>query len=312
MDSNPVLWLLSRERWQAASVWVLTILALLTFVAAGLQGHGAGWFAWSAGAGLFTLLFYLGLASQAGRFFVEGRRNGFLELLLGTPCRAELVVRGQLRALLRMFGLPLSLFLVAQLLGSILAQQATANLVAAPPTRPPPVAVAATPTGGSTNSAVVARTNTVAPARPVRISSPYGQSNLAVTVVQSAASVLATVVSLVALAWFGMWMGLTSKSVNLATLKTILYVQVIPWFIISFLSALLVPLFLVRHLSGGSAQFAGWVPLIMGGASLLLSLCKDLVFLFWARGRLRSRFRERVTSIYGSTQTASSKSVRSQ
>jgi len=51
------------------------------------------------------------------------------------------------------------------------------------------------------------------------------------------ATLLTVGANLVALAWFGMWMGLNSKNTNLATLKTILFVEVIPWFVVVFTSA---------------------------------------------------------------------------
>jgi hypothetical protein len=53
-------------------------------------------------------------------------------------------------------------------------------------------------------------------------------------IVVAAAAGLTTVANRMALCWFGMWMGMTSRSANLATLKTILFVQVIPSFVIAF------------------------------------------------------------------------------
>ena len=49
--------------------------------------------------------------------------------------------------------------------------------------------------------------------------------------ITSAASTLSTLASLAALAWFGMWMGMTSRNASLVTLKTILFVKVIPFLV---------------------------------------------------------------------------------
>ena len=62
--------------------------------------------------------------------------------------------------------------------------------------------------------------------------SPAWQTVMAVATAVAAA--LSTAANLLALCWFGMWMGLTSRTANMATLKTILFVQVIPWFVMTF------------------------------------------------------------------------------
>ena len=43
------------------------------------------WIMWGFVGGALTLMFYLGTASQAGRFFVEARRSGLIELMLAAP-----------------------------------------------------------------------------------------------------------------------------------------------------------------------------------------------------------------------------------
>ena len=96
-----------------------------------------------------------------------------------------------------------------------------------------------------------------------------------------------------------MWMGLTSRNSSLATLKTILFVQIIPWFVISIGSMVLVPLMLLpRLLVGGGGppnRFFEWYPLLITAVATLLGLGKNAGFLLWARGRLFSRFRQRAS-----------------
>jgi hypothetical protein len=87
-------------------------------------------------------------------------------------------------------------------------------------------------------------------------------------------------------------MGLTSKSTNMAAFKTILFVQVIPWFAISFASMILTQLVLLpKILSGnslGASQIMLWFPVLTSAVSTFLSLIKDVFFVTWARSRLFS------------------------
>jgi len=65
--------------------------------------------------------------AASGRFFVEARRSGLLELLLGTPLTERQVVHGQLRALLRLFGWPLAVCLGLYLVGAGFAQRSAVS-----------------------------------------------------------------------------------------------------------------------------------------------------------------------------------------
>ena len=323
---DPALWLACRERWQAASVWVVAILLAGGFVAlfAGAGPPIAGPF-WGFIAGLVTLLLYLGIAAQAGRFFVEARRSRFFELLLATPLSDRQIVQGQWRALLRMFGIPVLVCLAAQFLGTVLAQQmiwsqvasATAGAAATPPTGAtsvvafqttvtPSATLAPTPPAAATPTNLPATPPTsavvVKQAGPVTITTTFSvlgitQPGLLVAFFISLGTTLAVVANLAALSWFGMWMGLNSKSTNLAMLKTILFVQVIPWFVISFVSAFLVGLLMISAFARGGPPSAPrsmlWLPLLTSFVGTVLALAKDAGFIVWARRKLFSKFRER-------------------
>jgi hypothetical protein len=101
--------------------------------------------------------------------------------------------------------------------------------------------------------------------------------------------------NLIALGWFGMWMGMNSKSTSLATLKTIALVQVAPWFAVSFLSALVGPMLLLPSLMKGNSPNIStwfiWFPLITSAVAALLYLVKNLAFIFWARRKIYTDFR---------------------
>src|SRR4030095_12413889 len=100
--------------------------------------------------------------------------------------------------------------------------------------------------------------------------------NELMTLATSVAATLMVAANLVALSWFGMWMGLNSKSTNLAALKTILFVQVIPWFALTFVSMMTIPLLLLPGLMKGVAaspsQFLSWYPLLASAGTTALTV----------------------------------------
>jgi hypothetical protein len=223
-------------------------------------------------ASLLTLLLYLGLASHAGRFFVETRRSGLIELVLATPLTTNQIVRGQWHALLRLFGLPLAVCLVTQWIGTTMAQyMAWEQLATSLP--------AASGAAGTANPG-------------------FESPGYLLAMAAGATGTLIAAANLVAIGWFGMWMGLTSKNTNLATLKTILYVQVIPWFVINFSAGMIIPLVLLPTLMSGTAvppaRFMVWLPLLSIGLAAVLGLAKDIFFVTWSRRKLHREFRERV------------------
>jgi hypothetical protein len=293
MGANPVLWLACRERWQAATLWLVTLVMVGGIATVLVGGDTVWWVAWNYFGGAFTLMLYLGMASQSGRFFVDAQRSGLIELLLATPLTERRIVQGQWRALVRMFGLPLALCLAMQFLGSLMAQRAWSGIA---------TSVAMAPTAATTTTNAIVATNMIvvsAGGATVSAAGNWSAPSPLVTVVTSAAGTLAVAANLVALIWFGMWMGLNSKNTSLATLKTILFVQIIPWFVISFVSsAILLPLILWPTLNQSlppSSQLMAWYPLVTAGVATALYLIKDLAFSLWARRKLHSEFRERAS-----------------
>jgi hypothetical protein len=316
LDRNPVRWVVSRERWQSTGLWGIALLA------AGAFGLMAGclppmaWMFWHYVSWLLLLAVFLLTASQASRFFVEGQRNGLLELLLVTPVTSKEIVQGQWGGWWRMAALPALVLLALQGAGICLAQQATTRMTASTVGLP--------------------------------------ASRLVFDVVHGAVGALSVGADLLALSWFGMWMGLTSKKASLATFKTILFVQVIPWLVITFASTfiailVLVPIFMNSGAFSGATTVTtnsatatrvnvqsvtvtsfvwsssrtftnstvstttttnlttpsvppaavmasmGWLtilPLVMAGVAAVLTVAKDIGFLVWARRKLYSSFRE--------------------
>lgn len=262
MDRNPMLWLACRERWQSVLVWIFVGLMLALFVRFITWGlPSEAWLVWGYVGGALTFLFYLGVASQAGRCFVEARRSGLLEVLLATPLPAREIALGQWRALSRMFRLPIALFLGMALLAATLSQEAFRSMM-----------------GGISGQL------------------PHLALALATAIMET----LITAANLVALAWFGMWMGMTSKNANLATLKTVVFVQIVPGFVIGFASSLVLAAlmfgFMIPSVTSGNTpnplRFMNWYPFVNEAVVFVLSLAKDIGFVVWARRKLFSDFRE--------------------
>ncbi len=293
IDLNPALWLACRERWQTTALWIVTITLLVGFSAALAEGETSAWIVWNYVGGLFTLFLYLGVASQAARFFVDARKSGLLELLLATPLTAPQIVRGQWQGLLRMFGLPLALCLAVQFYAGYVGQR---QMWRAMTGTPPPASVSTT---NSTSSVVVVTNSSVAISvngTTVASSSSDDRPSELLTAAVAVGGMLVVLGNLVALVWFGMWMGMTSRTSNLATLKTILFVQVIPWFGVTFLSAMILPALMFLGIFGANRSAAPqaviYYPLIVSGLATLLGLIKDFVFFNWARKKLSVGFRE--------------------
>ena len=302
LERWPITWLNCREGWQAWALWSVTLLAAggfgwLLFKAKQREA----WIFFSYLGGLLVLLLYLWAASQACRFLAEARRSGVLELLLATPVNEQQLIQGQWLALLRMFGLPLLLLVGLHMGAAALSQLSflsigaranaatttvTTNAVGGSVT----TTVAVSPSGVSVNNG----TNTVSPASGLWPVSRVREVTLAA--VAAGASGLCMVGNLVALCWFGMWMGLSSRSANLATLKTVLFVQIIPYLVVAFLTSVIVGVMMSRmfFLSGTAAPgtWFQWWPLLSTLFSTLLALGKDVGFSVWSRNKLLLCLRE--------------------
>ena len=316
IGQQPVAWLVCRERWQSVGLWTLAILIAGGFGAALTWNTEKGvWIVWNHSiVGLFILFLYLWAASQACRFPLEARRSGLLELLLATPLNERQIVAGQWRALVRMFGWPVLLLLGVQLSAATLSQLTIQRLTTQAATMTS--SVVTNQSGGWTSHTAVVTTTISPPGKagtnaapaPRRLPIPRGSTAMQVGagIATAIATALGTAANLLALCWFGMWMGMTSRSANLATLKTILFVQIIPWFVITFGVGLVMMMvmsgILFRGMSrGGSpplASFAWW-PLLSAVLGAAVVVAKDIGFIIWSRKKLHSSFRAQAARSLG-------------
>jgi len=261
LEKNPLTWLASRERWQALLLWSLAIVLVAWFIAVTLIDNPIfNWASWWAVNSLVIVLLYLWTASQASQVFAELRRSGWIELILSTPLDFRKVAPESWRGLLRPFGLPLAVVLVVQFLVQIfnIHPMAGAFRGGADELLPQWVVLGITATCG----------------------------------------LIASMANFIAIIWFGLWMGLVSRNSLLATLKTIAFVQVLPWLAISFASAMVFPILIAfsgGFASGGGTAWLQLYPLVSVGAATVLAVIKDWIFWSLARQRLVKNFRATAT-----------------
>lgn len=260
LELDPMVWLACREQWQLRWVW-LGVLFTLGFLVA-IWVLDSSWLTtvWNALSFFLSLLLYLGAATQSSRFFVEARRSGLVELLLATPLDSKQIARGQWRGILRQFALPLCLVVLCQAAGTVLFQHRFARGAGA----------------------------------PAGLSALQWELGIGTAI----CTTVGTLASVAALTWYGMWAGMTCKSSNVAALKSLCFVQVIPWFVIAFASMFLG--FAIQAALGSmrSGPSTAWILSFMdlyAVISAVLSIAKDLLFIHWSRRRLYHGFRQQAS-----------------
>ena len=307
LSVNPVLWLMLRDRWQAWMVWIWALLCV-DVVLLLLLSEWTALYAWSMGSGLLTLVFYL-LASQSGRFLVDARQGGLLELLLSTPVTPLQIIQGQWRAWVRRFGPPIVMVVILQGILSWLAHwqmldSMKTTFAAIPP--PPAVVTTTGPASSVTTTSrfgrslvVTSSTSVNSRGLSIRLPSPRDLEDaepVMIVVITSVvvAGVVTTLCNLCAVFWFGLWTGLNGKRAATCSLRALLFVQVIPWLAFTFFSSILMPVFLMSGgMSGSPGMFFIWYFGISAGVFAILSLIKDGFFIMISRRKLYRDLRVR-------------------
>jgi ABC-type transport system involved in multi-copper enzyme maturation permease subunit len=90
-----------------------------------------------------------------------------------------------------------------------------------------------------------------------------------------------------AVAWFGSWMGLTSRTTAVAVVKTIVLVKVAPWLVLTFMHFVL-----MISLARGGPEGMEVAPLVTG----VLGLGLDILFVIISRAKVLANFREYVAT----------------
>ena len=291
LDRNPILWLCCRERWQSLGMWGMSLIlagGLVSLVMGKIHNRDYSmWIgAWGAFSWLLAALVYLWMASQAGRFYLKARRSGLLEALLATPVSVKQVVQGPWRALVRMFGPPVALLLVVQLVGGSLAYQTAWGPIA----------------------------------------HPWSDLAALATSAASTLSTLASLAALAWFGlWMGMTSRnvslVTLKTIVLVKVVPFLVISFVTMFAIAFLPLLPQTMRLgaasgslvtttITNVSGTNTTFAYkaapmttnplYITLLMTCLPAVLNVGVDLGFIALARSRLHSTFRQQAVGIFGS------------
>lgn len=259
MDGNPTTWLVCRERSQAFFAWGAALFVAFWFMLATRFDNSPTFrvLGWWM-VNTFTILaLYLWVASQASQFFADARRGGLVELMLGTPLDFRKVAPGVWRGLMRMFGVPVLIVVAVGFISQVLKFDGVGWMTA--------------------------------------LSKDGMISEWVILVGTAACGLLCALANFVALAWFGMWMGLTSRNGLMGTLKTIVLVQIVPWMVIWFAGMMLFP---IMGLIIGRAQtswvgsnWMQWYPIASTLLMTVLTVLKDVAFYLAARQKMVDQFR---------------------
>jgi hypothetical protein len=258
LDRNPIAWLASRDLWLRRVVgWVIVLGFALSMVMPILIARvvgAAGFSEWAVViqivSGVLSLALALWVVVQASRFFVEGVQTRALERILVTPVSVEAILQGHWAGLRRAFLFPAVILLVMKGCAGALQIYEFWQM---------------------------SRNQTAGANLPFDF--------FTYQMVSVGFGLVLFVTSLLALAWFGMWMGLTSRKVPVAVIKTVVFVKILPWFVFAFGQGLLM-------MTIALAQWPSWIPAVLLG---VLAGGLDVFFILFARAQLRVRMREVVT-----------------
>jgi ABC-type transport system involved in multi-copper enzyme maturation permease subunit len=311
LEVGPVHWLAMRDHWLPRMVSALTLLILLTgggTLVAGILEYRSG--ATSSSVSLFAVMaagmqtvFGLGLtlwiAARASQIFVDSVREGALELLLVTPVTARAIVHAQWAALVRTFLLPALCVVLLQLGAGVLSALETNRTLATTMTRAMAAANTAR-TNGVASRPVATNALVVGGSSSISITySSSGTSASGLVAYQMASAVVGAVTSLAglaALAWFGMWMGLSNRKISMAVLKTVCFVSVLPWIAYLFLYGFVLLGVMLSSRNNGQPYWGLFVASFVGA---LFNLGKDALFIWWGREHLLTEFRAAVAQDRG-------------
>ena len=255
LGHDPILWLAIRDRWLPRLVWTVSWLTVGA-ISWGIIRSGEFRVTLTVGyygQGLLAVALFLWMASQASRFLVDAVRTGAMELLLVAPVNPPQIVRSQWSALRRTFLFPALLVVGLKVAGGIVV------------------------------ALEFQKSMSSAGAGPGFNFIQYHMVNIAAAVVNFLADLLAV-------GWFGMWMGLTTKKTTMAVVKTFVFVVVLPWLASIFLQGILVSFLAFSTGFGGSFGVLVWW--LRPALSVTFTVGKDIFFIRWSRRKLLTGMRD--------------------
>jgi ABC-type transport system involved in cytochrome c biogenesis permease component len=291
LDKNPICWIISRDRWTASLARLSVLLILGAFalslvsisqgpgvvatssptptvitnsltttsgsttvfysVSANVNSSGLYQIASSCSSLLpFALEFWL--CAQVCRFYIDGKKTGFFELLFVTPTKPADILREHWHALRRLFLVPVAVqFLLTLTMGAIELW------------------------------GVHSTTLPLAPGTAARAFTSDRDLEMA----QAVALGLGAInwcLGMFTIVWFSIWMGITSKKISTGMLKTFCFAKVVPWFCLSFAGGMVLIF---------TAKFMGGSPLwLLPSMFQLLFIGANFVLIGFARQRARVAF----------------------
>jgi hypothetical protein len=113
-DADPISRLAHPGRWGVLAPWLLILLGAVPVVAISTLNQSM----LVGRMGLWPIAFILKLliAQQASRWIVESRRNGNLELVLGTPLSDREILSAHMALIRRLFAGPLTAYVLVNIL----------------------------------------------------------------------------------------------------------------------------------------------------------------------------------------------------
>ena len=254
LAENPVRWLAGRDLWMGRFLW----LALVLFMAgAALLSAGSGElrvFQHTANGAieLYIILLNLWVATFATRLFVDAMRTGTMELLLATPLEPGEIVRGQWWAIRRTFTAPVLMVVLLEIGLTYLQMEESIR------------------TNLKNNPSLQGN-------------SAWMSDMMMMQIVNGVCSLVVALTGLMAVAWFGMWMGLITKKANHAVIKTIVFVQVLPFVALVFVQ---LGFQIGFSITGGFGSW--WITQIIVA---VLAVILNVLFIRHARKRLLNDLR---------------------
>jgi ABC-type transport system involved in cytochrome c biogenesis permease component len=266
LDLNPFYWVASRARGKVFGV-MLAILAIMAGFLIDFWVEPVDWkspwsFIWPAF--LLHSILKVWITFEACRRFVEDRKSGALELVLSTPMTPERIVRGQWRALMHQFGLPV---LCVLLFDGLLIAGGT---------------LVPTHFGMRLNAAT--------------------QTLFVFMMVAGVLIFLADLIALAWLSmWRGMNARHSYTAFLWSSVQLLLFPWIV--FYVA-MTAFFMAVFLPQVTRGGTAlgrattQWMEWMPFILTGIWFMVSLGTAVFSVWWARKSLKKYFRYQATAWY--------------
>jgi hypothetical protein len=303
-ESNPVEWLTRpgcremRLFWWAVSLYGAGIITFLVLWLA--TGVSWGKTALDWGETVLALVVYGWVISVATRVFVQARQSGLLELMVTTPLTVRELWQGPWRVWLRRLAVPLLVWTSLSLLLAFSTMDLQFMVSGLATTAPPPTATT-NPAVVPTPSKVVVTTSNSSSAvgSTVAVTGPSADDMALLRWLAPMQAVCGTAVfftNLAALFICGLWFGLTTTKHPMAAAKTFVFVLVIPWIAIGFLTMLFTMLGVFRMVGSGSASVV-WMPFVMFAVWNGAQLAKNLILIVWFRGNLAGQFRKRAMEL---------------